>query len=272
MKLQDRVAIVTGGGSGIGEAICRRFDAEGARVAVFDIRPDVAESVSGALANESATFGVDVTDSAAVDAAFDEVIARFGQVDVLVNNAGIAGGDEAIRAGERLAQRAREAAAGDVTTRMDSTISVTDEQFRRMLETNLFGTFYCTRAAVRHMTPRGSGAIVNIGSRCGQEGCEMLPHYSASKGGIHALTRSVARDVAEQGVRVNAVAPGFIDTPLNEFLPKEAIDVAVKATPIERVGTPDEVAACALFLASDDASFMVGQVLGPNGGLNTSPI
>jgi 3-oxoacyl-[acyl-carrier protein] reductase len=272
MKLENRVAIVTGGGSGIGEAICRRFDAEGARVVVFDIRRDAAQAVAGSLRGGSAALEVDVTDSGAVDRAFDEVVEQFGQLDVLVNNAGIAGGAEARRAGERLAQRAREAASGTVTTRMHSTIGISDDEFRRMLETNLFGCFYCTRAALRHMAERGSGAIVNIGSRCGQEGCEMLPHYSASKGAIHALTRAVARDVAEQGVRVNAVAPGFVDTPINDFLPREAIDVAVNATPIERMGTPDEIAACALFLASDDGSFMVGQVIGPNGGLNTSPI
>jgi 3-oxoacyl-[acyl-carrier protein] reductase len=155
---------------------------------------------------------------------------------------------------------------------MEATVGVTDDQLRLMIETHLYGTFFITRAALRHMVPRGSGAIVNIGSRCGQEGCVMLPHYSAAKGAIHALTRAVAVDVAAQGVRVNAVAPGFVDTPINAFLPQEAIDSAVAATPIERMGTPDEVAAVALFLASDDASFMVGQVLGPNGGLNTSPI
>ena len=141
-----------------------------------------------------------------------------------------------------------------------------------MVETHLYGTFYCTRAALRHMTAQGSGAIVNIGSRCGQEGCMMLPHYSAAKGGIHAFTRAVAQDVAAQGVRVNAVAPGFVDTPINDFLPEEAISSAVAATPAERMGTPAEVAAVALFLASEDASFMYGQVLGPNGGLNTSPV
>ena len=286
MKLEDRVAIVTGGGSGIGEAICRRFDAEGARVAVLDIRRDAAEAVSGALGNDSLAVEVDVRDSASVDRAVDSVAERFGGLDVVVSNAGIAGGDE----------RVREAAAGRVVTQMEATVGVTDDQLRLMLETHLYGTFFVTRAALRHMVPRGrgaivnigsgagygkpnmaayaasKGAIVNIGSRCGQEGCVMLPHYSAAKGAIHALTRAVAVDVAAQGVRVNAVAPGFVDTPINDFLPQEAIDSAVAATPIERMGTPDEVAAVALFLASDDASFMVGQVLGPNGGLNTSPI
>jgi 3-oxoacyl-[acyl-carrier protein] reductase len=272
MKLEDQVVIVTGGGSGIGEAICRRFDDEGAQVAVLDVRAEPAERVSGELTHNSVVLEVDVRDSKAVDAAVDSVVERYGRLDVLVNNAGIAGGDEAIRSGQRLAQRVREAAAGKVETHMEATVGITDDQFRLMIETHLFGTFHCTRAALRHMTGRGSGAIVNIGSRCGQEGCMMLPHYSAAKGAIHAFTRAVAVDVAAQGVRVNAVAPGFVETPINDFLPEEAIASAIAATPIERVGTAAEIAAVALFLASDDASFMYGQVLGPNGGLNTSPV
>jgi 3-oxoacyl-[acyl-carrier protein] reductase len=272
MRLEDQVVIVTGGGSGIGEAICRRFDEEGARVAVLDMRAEPAERVSGELGNDSVVLEVDVRDSKAVDAAVDSVVERYGRLDVLVNNAGIAGGDEAVRSGQRLAQRVREAAAGKVETHMEATVGITDDQFRLMIETHLFGTFHCTRAALRHMTGRGSGAIVNIGSRCGQEGCMMLPHYSAAKGAIHAFTRAVAVDVAAQGVRVNAVAPGFVETPINDFLPEEAIASAIAATPIERVGTAGEIAAVALFLASDDASFMYGQVLGPNGGLNTSPV
>jgi 3-oxoacyl-[acyl-carrier protein] reductase len=272
MKLENQVAIVTGGGSGIGEAISRRFDEEGAQVVVLDIRIDAAERVAETLAHTSLALEVDVRDSVAVEGAVGSVVDRFQRLDVLVNNAGIAGGDEAIRSGERLAQRVREAAAGKVETHLEATVGITDEQFRLMIETHLFGTFNCTRAALRHMTEWGSGAIVNIGSRCGQEGCMMLPHYSAAKGGIHALTRAVAQDVAAQGVRVNAVAPGFVDTPINDFLPQEAIDSAIAATPIERIGTADEIASVALFLASDDASFMYGQVLGPNGGLNTSPV
>lgn len=272
MKLQDKAVIVTGGGSGIGEAICRRFDAEGANVAVVDIRADAAEGVADSLRNEALALEVDVRDSAAVDRAVDATIERFGKLDVLVNSAGIAGRDEAIRAGERLAQRVREAAAGQVVTEMEATVGVTDEQLHLMVETNFYGTFYFVRAALRQMTAQGGGAIVSIGSRCGQAGCMMLPHYSAAKGAIHALTRAVAQEVAHQGIRVNAVAPGFVDTPMNDFLPQEAKDAALAEIPSARMGTADEVAAVALFLASDDASYMFGQVLGPNGALNTSPV
>jgi 3-oxoacyl-[acyl-carrier protein] reductase len=272
LRLANQVAVVTGGGSGIGEAISRRFDAEGARIAVLDIREAAAEAVTSTLGNESVALAVDVRRSDEVDEAVDAIAKRFGQIDILVNNAGIAGGEEAARSGERLAERVREAAAGRVAPPMEATVGISDEQFRVMVETHLYGTFYCTRAALRHMTVQGSGAIVNIGSRCGQEGCMMLPHYSAAKGAIHAFTRAVAQDVAAQGIRVNAVAPGFVDTPINDFLPEEAINSAVAATPAERMGTSAEVAAVTLFLASDDASFMYGQVLGPNGGLNTSPV
>jgi 3-oxoacyl-[acyl-carrier protein] reductase len=272
VRLTNQVAMVTGGGSGIGEAICHRFDSEGAHVAVLDIRAATADAVSGTLDNDYMAIAVDVRDSQAVDRAVDSVVERFGKIDVLVNNAGIAGGDEAIRSGQRLTQRIREAARGKVETPMEATVGISDDQFSLMLETHLYGTFYCMRAALRHMTKQGRGVIVNIGSRCGQEGCAMLPHYSAAKGAIHALTRAVAQDVMPQGVRVNAIAPGFVDTPINYFLPEEAIASAVAATPAERVGTPAEIAAVALFLASEESSFMVGQVLGPNGGLNTSPV
>jgi 3-oxoacyl-[acyl-carrier protein] reductase len=272
VTLKDQVAIVTGGGSGIGEAICHRFDSEGAHVAVLDIKAGAAAAVSGTLVNESVATAVDVRDSGAVDRAVDSVAQRFGKIDVLVNNAGIAGGDEAVRSSQRLAQRIREAARGNVETPMEATVSISDDEFRLMVETHLYGTFYCTRAALRHMTKQEGGVIVNIGSICGQEGCVNLPHYSAAKGAIHALTRAVAQDVMPQGVRVNAIAPGFVDTPMNAFLPEEVIAAGVAATPTKRMGTAAEIAAVALFLASDESSFMVGQVLGPNGGRNTSPV
>jgi 3-oxoacyl-[acyl-carrier protein] reductase len=272
MKLKDRVAVVTGGGSGIGEAICRRFDEEGARVVVFDIRADGAAFTAGILENDSMPLEVDVTDSARVAEAFEQVMERYGRIDVLVNNAGIAGGEESVRNAERFAQRLREADAGEPLTPLEATVHITDEQFRVMMETHVFGAFYCIRAAIPYMVAQGSGTIVNVGSRCGQEGCVVTPHYSAAKGALHALTRVVALDVAEQGIRVNGIAPGFVETPINNFLPERNIDAAVAATPLGRVGKPAEVAETAVFLASDDSSFFVGQMLAPNGGLNTSPV
>jgi 3-oxoacyl-[acyl-carrier protein] reductase len=272
MRLKDKVAVVTGGGSGIGEAICRRFDEEGARVVVLDIRGEAAKFTAGLLDNDSMPLEVDVTDSARVNEAFQEVVSTCGSLDVLVNNAGIAGGEESRASAERMAQRLREAQAGQVVTPLEATVHITDEQFRVMMETHVFGAFYCIRAAIPHMVKQGSGNIVNVGSRCGQEGCVVTPHYSAAKGALHALTRVVAQDVMEQGIRVNGIAPGFIDTPINTFLPEIAIEAAVALTPLRRMGTPQEVADTAVFLASDESSFFVGQMLAPNGGINTSPV
>jgi 3-oxoacyl-[acyl-carrier protein] reductase len=272
MRLKDRVAIVTGGGSGIGEAICRRFDDEGARVVALDIRADAAALTAGLLEHESMPLEVDVTDSAQVDRAFEHVVERFGRLDILVNNAGIAGGEESVRNAERFVQRLREAGDGQVKTPLEATVHITDEQFRVMLETHVFGAFYCIRSAIPYMVRQGRGSIVNVGSRCGQEGCVVTPHYSAAKGALHALTRVVAQDLMPQGVRVNGIAPGFVDTPINGFLPQAAIDAAIAATPAGRVGLPAEVADTAVFLASDESSFYSGQMLAPNGGLNTSPV
>jgi 3-oxoacyl-[acyl-carrier protein] reductase len=272
MRLKDRVALVTGGGSGIGEAICTRFDAEGASVAVLDVRADAAELTAGLLENQSLAVEADVTDSGQVNAAIEQVVAHFGKLDVLVNNAGIAGGEESVRNAERYVQRLREAEAGEIRTPLEATVHITDEQFRAMMETHVFGAFYCIRAAIPHMVRQGHGNIINVGSRCGQEGCVVTPHYSAAKGALHALTRVVAQDVVPQGIRVNGIAPGFVDTPINTFLPQEAIDAAVAATPIGRVGRPGEIADTAVFLASDESSFIAGQLIAPNGGINTSPV
>ena len=272
MRLKDRVALITGGGSGIGEAICTRFDAEGASVAVLDIRADAAKLTAGLLDNESLPIEADVTDSAQVNRAVDEVVERFGRIDVLVNNAGIAGGEESARNAERFVRRLHEAEEGEVRTPLEATVHITDEQFRAMMETHVFGAFYCIRAAIPHMVRQGHGNIVNVGSRCGQEGCVVTPHYSAAKGAVHALTRVVAQDLVPQGIRVNGIAPGFVETPINTFLPQEAIDAAVAATPMGRVGRPAEIADTAVFLASEESSFIAGQLIAPNGGINTSPV
>jgi 3-oxoacyl-[acyl-carrier protein] reductase len=138
-----------------------------------------------------------------------------------------------------------------------------------MLSVHLDGTFYGMRAAARSMVKRGAGAIVNIGSICGLEGCTGHPHYSAAKSGIHGLTRTVAKELILQGVRVNAIAPGYIDTPLIGAMSETLTAVVRLQTPMGRLGRPDEIAATAAFLASDDASFFVGQIVSPNGGVVT---
>jgi 3-oxoacyl-[acyl-carrier protein] reductase len=270
MSLNGKVAAVTGGGSGIGEAACVRLAAEGARVAVIDIDEQSA-ALTAKLAGEGLAVVADVSDSAAVDAALAEVEAALGPVDVWVNNAGISGGEHSDRVNPRAEQQLAElAAGGEVTTALDAVARMTDEEWRRMLSVHLDGTFYGTRAAARSMAPRGAGVIVNVASICGIEGCTGHPHYSAAKGGILAFTRSVAKELIQQGIRVNAVAPGFVDTQLvSGSLTEPLIGAVVMGTPQGRLGRPEEIAATIAFLCSADAEFYVGATVSPNGGFVT---
>jgi 3-oxoacyl-[acyl-carrier protein] reductase len=265
------VALVTGGGSGIGRAVAHRLAEEGARVVVNDIRMDTAEPTAGEIGDGARAIAADVADSAQVRAMFDEIERRHGALDVLVNNAGIgevdAAGREAFAA--KAERRIAEMMAGRVETHWDVTQSLSDEHWARMLAVHLNGTFYCTREALKLMSRANRGAIVNISSVAGLMGIEVAPHYGAAKAGILGFTRSVAREVATRGIRVNAICPGWIDTPILDPLPPMVRVLAERQTPMGRLGDPREIAAVAAFLASDDASFVTGQWLSPNGGLLT---
>jgi 3-oxoacyl-[acyl-carrier protein] reductase len=269
MALDGKVAVVTGGGSGIGAAICRRLAADGASVAALDISLAGAErtiaAIGGGLAVEA-----DVGDSAAVDAAFAKVAAGLGPPDILVNNAGAVALDHIQRVSPLLERQREEALNGGITTPLDALARLTDDEWRLVLSVHLDGTFFCTRAAVHSMAERGSGVIVNMASICGIEGCTGHPHYSAAKAGILGFTKSVAKELIVQGIRVNAVAPGFVDTARL----KGALDAGRQAnaarTPAGRLGEPEEIAATVAFLASDDAAYYVGATLSPNGGLLTA--
>ena len=269
MRLDGRVAAVTGGGSGIGRAICLRLAAEGARVAVLDLEAkgaqDTVEAVGGGLA-----LVADVSDSGAVEEAIAEVERRLGPLDILVNNAGAVGGAHLRWVTPLLEQQNAERAAGRVETPLDALVRITDDEWRQLLAVHLDGTFHGTRAAARTMAPRGTGAIVNMASVCGIEGCTGHPHYSAAKAGIIGFTRSVAKELIVQGVRVNALAPGHVDTRrLRGELDASRRAIAA-STPVGRLATPDEIAAAVAFLVSDDASYFVGATLSPNGGLVTA--
>jgi 3-oxoacyl-[acyl-carrier protein] reductase len=237
------IAVVTGGGSGIGEAICLRLSRDGASVAVLDVDLGAARLTAelvGGIAVEA-----DVSESASVDAALGQAEADLGPVDVWVNNAGIQASGEA------------------------GLMRLADDEWRRMLAVHLDGTFHGTRAAARSMAPRGAGSIVNIASVCGIEGCTGYPHYSAAKAGILGFTRAVAKELAAQGIRVNAVAPGFVDTAASQAIDSPLRQAQRERTPLGRFGRPEEIAATVAFLASEDAAFFVGETLSPNGGIVT---
>ncbi|MEU5697183.1 3-oxoacyl-ACP reductase family protein [Actinosynnema sp. NPDC020468] len=266
-SMDGKVALVTGAGSGIGEAIALRLDAEGARVAALDIDSSGAELTAGLLRSGMAVIA-DVADSAQVDQAVREVVETFGRLDVLVNNAGIRGGDEADAAFERLAARIEESSSGRPTTVLDATVNISDEAWHRMLSVHLDGTFFGTRAAVRHMRDQeGGGVIINVSSICGLTGCAHIPHYSAAKGGIEGLTKAVARDVAPLGIRVNAIAPGYIDTPLGDVIAPVVRADLNRQIALGRFGLPTEIASVVAFLAGPDGAYLTGQTISPNGGL-----
>ncbi len=268
MRLDGRVAAVTGGGSGIGRAICLRLAAEGARVAALDIDLDGAGET---VANLDGTAAVlDVTDSAGFERALAGIEAELGPLDVLVNNAGAVGGAHLRRVTPLLEVQRQERVAGEVRTPLDALVRLSDEEWQQLLRVHLDGTFYGTRAAARLMAPRGRGAIVNMASVCGLEGCTGHPHYSAAKAGVLGFTRAVAKELIVQGIRVNALAPGHVDTSKLRGALDATRRVIAANTPAGRLAEPEEIAAAAAFLASDDAAYFVGATLSPNGGLVTA--
>jgi len=268
VSLEGKVAVVTGGGSGLGETIALRLARAGAQVAVLDVNLDAAKLTAELVGGIAVR--ADVGESASVDAALAEVETALGPVDVWVNNAGIAAAAQVARIAEAAERQLAEAAAGQIATPLDALVRLPDEEWRTMLAVHLDGTFYGTRAAARSMGPRGRGAIVNIASVCGVEGCTGYPHYSAAKAGVIGFTRAVAKELAVQGVRVNVVAPGYLDS-AGAGVGASALRSAQRLrTPLGRFGRGEEIAGTVAFLVSDDAGFFVGETLSANGGLVTT--
>lgn len=270
-RLEGKVTLVTGGASGIGRAICQHFAKEGATIICNDVVVDAAQKVLDDCGQSKQGLAVkaDVSKSRQVVAMFAKINKKYGRLDVLVNNAGIGLDNPVVRArfNKVIAQqRAELAKDGKISTSLEATQNLTDEDWDRMLGVHLNGTFYCTREALKLMEKQGAGKIVNIASICGMTGCAGAPHYSAAKAGIMGLTRSVAREVIVRGVNVNAIAPGYIDTPMTSAL-NDAVRRSIElATPAGHFGSPQDVANLAVYLASEEANFVVGQVMSPNGG------
>lgn len=271
-RLQDRIALVTGGGTGLGEAIAQRFHQEGATVAINDIDKAAAERVAGRLGG--VPLPADVSDPEAVAEMFRRVKQEHGRLDVVVNNAGISGIEGRPELIERfnhtlLRQTEELMTQGKISTHWDMSVRLSDEDWRRVIAVHLDGTFFCCREALRIMNDQMAGSIINMGSIMGTAGGAGATPYCAAKAGILGLTRSLAREVASRGIRVNAIAPGWIETAMTEPLEPSRGLIAAQ-TPLGRLGQVDDIAWAAVYLASDEAGFVTGQVLSPNGGWHMS--
>jgi 3-oxoacyl-[acyl-carrier protein] reductase len=275
MKLKDKIALITGAGSGFGRTIALQMAAEGARIAVNDINPQgIAATLEELKKIGSQGLGVqaDVGNVGQVKKMFEKLVADWGTIDILVNNAGVSDfpnwGDFSLTVNQKYLKMTEEVAThGKALEGMKVTSSFKDEYWLDMINVHLNGTFYCTREALKIMEEKRSGKIINMASICGIAGCAGAPSYSAAKAGIIGFTKSVAVEVIASGINVNAVAPGYVDTPLlNNMIPEvKAIITARK--PIGRMGKPEEIASAVVYLATSDADFMVGQVMSPNGGM-----
>lgn len=264
--LHGQVAVVTGGGSGLGAAFARRLAGDGAHVVVNDIDAESAASVADEIGGEASVF--DVADSAAFDRAIDDVAARHdGHLDIVVNNAGIAPPHDPQRFERNIAnQMLRMEGRIEEMAPLDALVGLADEDWDRMLRVHLYGTFHGTRAALRHMQVRRSGVIVNVASVLALRPAAGAAHYSAAKAGIIALTKSAAQEVAHLGIRVNVVCPGWVDTPLLAPYDDTTKSLIVTQVPIGRMATADEVAELVRFLAGPESSYSTGDVYPVSGG------
>jgi len=250
MRLQGKVALVTGGSRGIGRAIVKAFAAEGAKVAIVyrgskeaadNLVQEIRQAGGTALAVQS-----DVTDTAAAHLCAEKVEKELGPIDVLVNNAGVI--------------------HDDLFVRMEP------EHWHTVLQTNLGGTFNFCRAVAYPMMKRRTGRIINVSSIAAEHVNQGQTNYAASKGAINSFTRALAAELASRGVTVNAIAPGFIETDMSEAVRNKAGDLIKKIIPMRRLGQPDDIARVAVFLAGPDASYITGQILTVDGGLSLGAV
>jgi len=244
MRLKDKVALITGGGSGIGAAVARRFAQEGAKIAIGDVDVEGAEKVASEIKDaggEALICKADVRKRDEVEAMVDHILREYGRLDILINNAGV--------------------------TRDSLCARMSEEDWNFVVDVNLKGTFLCSKAAFRPMRKQRYGKIVNTASVAVRGNIGQV-NYSASKAGIIGLTRTLALEFARAGICVNCIAPGFIETPMTEGLPEKVKEEALKRIPLGRIGRPEEVANLHLFLASPESDYITGQVFFIDGGVS----
>ena len=244
MELQGKVALVTGGAQGIGRAIALLLAHKGGDIVISDINLGKAEETAReieALGRKAMAIRANVVVSIEVEMMVQAIIDRFGRIDILVNNAGIA--------------------------RDKLLLRMTEQEWDLVLDVNLKGTFNCTKAVIRHMSKQRSGKIVNIASVVGEMGNAGQANYSASKAGVIGFTKTIAREFASRGINVNAIAPGYIVTPMTDVLPEKAKEELKRMIPMERLGQPEDVAQSVFFLVSEASSYITGQVINVNGGI-----
>ncbi|MBD0378987.1 3-oxoacyl-ACP reductase FabG [Paenibacillus sedimenti] len=245
MRLAEKVAIVTGGGSGIGKEASKLFAREGAKVVVAEFNEHAGQDTVQTIretGGEALFIQVDVSDLDSVERMAAQVIEQFGQIDILINNAGIT---------------------------QDAMLSkMTPEQWHRVLNVNLNGVFYCTRTVAPHMVKRGSGKIINTSSIVGVQGNMGQTNYAAAKAGVIGVTKTWAKELGFKGITVNAVAPGYVETGMVATVPEKVLQGMLEKVPLRRLGKPSDIANAYLFLASSEADYVNGTVLEVNGGLS----